>query len=116
MPIAKLISIHIWLANVLYLYYLVETRPTEKELLDHVVPKVASRWQELGLKLLTGDQVAILRVNNPCDARQCCMAMFMEWLQTNTDASWRQLIEELQSSGVNLFSVAKDLEKKFLGL
>ena len=44
------------------------------------------------------------------------MAMFMEWLKTNTDASWRQLIEELQSFGVNLLSVAKDLEKKFLGL
>ena len=93
-----------------------ETRPTEKELLDHVVPKVASRWHELGLKLLTADQVDILRANHPHDAKQCCMAMFMEWLRTNTDASWKQLIKELQSFGVNLPSVAKDLEIKFLGL
>ena len=90
--------------------------PTEKELLDHVVPEVATRWQELGLKLLKPNQVEIIRLDHPHDARQCCIAMFIQWLQTNTDASWKKLIEALHSRGVNLPRVAKDLKERFSGL
>ena len=41
--------------------------------------------------------------------------MFWYWLSTNTNASWQQLIEALQSPGVGLPVVAADLEKMLTG-
>ena len=83
-----------------------------------MVPHVTQKWEELGIKLLKDHQVAQLntiKLNNPSDNRKCCLDMFKHWLQTNTDANWKQLIAELRSPGVDLPVVAEDLEKKVLG-
>ena len=43
------------------------------------------------------------------------MKMFWYWLDTNTDATWEQLIEALRSLAVKLPTVAADLEKMLTG-
>jgi len=41
--------------------------------------------------------------------------MLKYWLQTHLEASWYQLIKALRAPGVELNSVAADLEKQFTG-
>ena len=41
--------------------------------------------------------------------------MFALWLATDSDANWNQIVRALKSSGVDLKSVAVDLENKFRG-
>ena len=97
---------------------LVKSKPTKKKLLDHVIPNVTSRWYILGVKLLKEDQESHLDViesNHAGDNETCCMKMFWYWLNTNTDATWEQLIVALRSSAVKLPVVADDLEKMLTG-
>ena len=97
---------------------LVKSKPTKKKLLDHVIPHVTSRWYTLGVKLLKEDQEShldVLKLNHAGDNEMCCMEMFWYWLNSNTDATWEQLIVALRSSAVKLPVVAADLEKMLTG-
>ena len=96
----------------------VNSKPTKKKLLDHVVPYVAARWYLLGVKLLKEDQEShldVIKSDHANDNQMCCMDMFSYWLSTNTDANWKQLIEALQSPSVKLTVVASDVEKMLAG-
>ena len=98
------------------MYIIVESKPTEGELRDHVVTEVTTRWSDLGVKLLNSVEVEIIRKDHPNDGIECCKAMFSKWLQTKTDASWKQLIAALRSPGVALPVLATTLQEKFSGL
>ena len=94
------------------------SKPTRKKLLDHVIPHVTPQWYVLGLKLLKEDQedhLDVIKSDHTGNNLMCCMEMFWYWLNTNTDASWQQLIETLRSPVVNLPVVAADIEKMFTG-
>ena len=94
-----------------------DSRPSKKKLLDHVVSRVAPHWYDLGITLLDEDQESHLDVikSNYTDKKECCKEMFWYWLSTNTSATWRQLVEALRSSAVELPVVAADLEKMLTG-
>ena len=80
---------------------------------------MTQKWEQLGTKLLKNDQVAQLntiRSNHPGDNESCCFDMFKYWLQTNTNASWEQLITELCSPGINFPDVAENLVKQLRGM
>ena len=92
--------------------------PTKKKLVDHVIPRVSPQWYVLGVKLLKEEQEShldIIKSDNAGDKKQCCTDMFWYWLSTNTSATWKQLIEALQSPAVELPVVAADLEKMLTG-
>ena len=96
----------------------VNSKPTRNELLDHVVPHVATHWYMLGVKLLKDDQAShldVIKSDHTGDNRMCCMQMFSYWLSTNTDATWKQLIQALKSPAVTLTVVAADVEKMLTG-
>jgi len=72
----------------------------------------------LGIKLFNEEQEShldVIQSNHATDNKKCCKEMFWYWLSTNTNASWQQLIEALQSPGVGLPVVAADLEKMLTG-
>ena len=97
---------------------LVNSKPTKQKILDHVVPYVTPQWYELGVKLLKEDQEShldVIQSNHTGDNRKCCMAMFWYWLSTNTSATWKHLIQALQSPAIELPVVAADLEKMLTG-
>ena len=94
------------------------SKPTKKKLLDHVLPYVVPHWYLLGVKLLKEDQVShldVIKLDHTGDNRMCCMDMFSYWLSTNTDATWKQLIEALQSPSIKLTVVAAEVEKMLTG-
>ena len=96
----------------------VDERPTLKKLLKFkVFVNVSNEWFKLGIELLDeGHQQAKLKTikwDND-DDKTCCMKMFDYWLQTHVDATWYTLVDSLRA--VQMFSVAKDLEGRFIGL
>ena len=83
-----------------------------------MVPHVSPQWYVLGVKLLKEEQelhLDIIQSDHAGDNKKCCIAMFWYWLCTNTSATWKQLIEALQSPAVELPVVAADLEKMLTG-
>ena len=96
---------------------LVKSKPTKEKLLDYVIPNVTSRWYILGVKLLKDQDLHldVIESNHAGDNEKCCMKMFWYWLNTNTDATWLQIIDALRSPAVKLPAVAADLEKMLTG-
>ena len=93
------------------------SKPSKKKLLDHVVAHVTPHWYDLGITLFNEEQESHLDVikSNYTDKKTCCKEMFWCWLSTNTSATWQQLIEALRSPAVELPVVAADLEKMLTG-
>ena len=91
-------------------------RPVLRDVLIHVIPKVADKWYELGLILLEPkyeNHLKTIEADSRNDARTCCRKVFEEWLRTDTLASWDKVIESLALIGLD--NVASDI-KQLLGL
>ena len=76
---------------------------------------VALNWYDLGLKLIKKKDKKTLKkikTNESADPYRCCEEMFQLWLLNNYSASWNQLIVALK--GINLYSLAFDIEAKLL--
>ena len=83
-----------------------------------MIPYVTARWYVLGVTLLKEEQEShldVIRANHTGDNEACCMEMFWYWLNTNTNATWQQLIIALRSPAVKLPVVADDIEKMLTG-
>ena len=83
-----------------------------RDLNKHVIPSVATRWQDVGLELLeTKHEGEIDVIETDCgnDVKKCCRKMFNKWLITDQLASWDKLIKALRS--VDLVNVASDIER-----
>ena len=83
----------------------------------NITVEVSSKWYELGIVLLRDDQLARLRVitANYNDVTRQCSEMFIYWLQTHPNATWRQLVIALRAPGVEMNDVAATLERNFVG-
>ena len=91
--------------------------PSHKKILGFIA-QVAPRWYELGISLLNEDQIPhlkIIKTNHSNDQLKSCSEMIFYWLETHPDASWKQLIEALKSSPIQLNTVAANIEEMFTG-
>ena len=71
---------------------LVKTRPAPKNLQQYITPRYATSWKEIGIQLdLTNETLSIIQEDNPRNARRCCNAMLMKWLEADSNASWQKL-------------------------
>lgn len=89
-------------------------RPPLKDLYDHVVPKAAGKWKELGAQLLGDDclgTLAAIEENCPRDAERCCKRVLEKWLETKNNANWDQLIQALESPSVQLNYLSSQINK-----
>ena len=88
-----------------------------KDLNKHVIPLVATRWYDLGLELLETKyamtKLEIIQADNRNDVSKCCTQMFKKWLETQTDASWSQLVQAVKS--IELNDVAASIEQFIQG-
>ena len=74
-------------------------RPTLKLLNSHVRDKVAPKWYDLGVQLLSSEQsvkLDIIKEDHPANTSMCCTELFKYWLDVDTDASWNKLIAALE--------------------
>ena len=89
-------------------------RPSLKYLNRHVRKPVGSKWYDLGVDLLEQNDVNELtriQSDHPTDSTISCRKMFELWLDKQPEASWNQLIQSLRQPGIELFSLATDIEK-----
>ena len=83
-----------------------------------MVPSVADKWRDLGVQLLHPTSVdnrvlEVIAADYPHSVEECCKRMFKEWLRSQNDASWNQLIKAINAVGLN--SLATELEKHIMG-
>ena len=72
-------------------------------------------WKDLGIELMGKDSVAALNaisVNDRDNVIACCSSMFSLWLQRQTEASWKQLIDALIKVKLNV--LASEIEKSLI--
>ena len=94
------------------------SRPTLTKLQQFVITPFATKWHELGLELLPNkeNELKIIKCDCKDDSKGSCTAMFNLWLDTKSDANWYQIVRALKSPGVDLNSVAADIENIFRGM
>ena len=91
-------------------------RPSLRTLYDHVAKNVAGlgKWQDLGVQLLSPENVGIIEQNHPQDVVGCCKLVLKEWREKTTDATWNQLLRALKSPSVELNHLAGQLEQMLI--
>ena len=97
--------------------YTGDDHPILRDLYDHVVPSVADKWRDLGVKLLHPTKIEqrvleVIAADHPHSVENCCKSMFEKWLNTQEDASWQQLLEALQTMQLNY--LAEQIENKLM--
>jgi len=88
-------------------------RPLFRDLCDYVVPLAATSWKELGVHLLDPKyqgELMIIEADYPQNAKKCCQIVLQKWLTTKVNATWGQLIQALQSPGLQLNYLASQIE------
>ena len=69
-------------------------------------------WFDFGLQLnISEDNLNIIKKNNPNDTKACRREMFSAWLEIDPDASYRQLVDALQTMGFH--NIAEQLCTKY---
>lgn len=92
-------------------------KPLLKDLHNIVVPKVASKWHEVGVQLLNQSQLPRLneiRGTYLSDPQGGCAEMFRIWLEITPGATWNDLIYAITAPGLELLSIADDIHRRKL--
>ena len=104
-----------------YIYFsiTVYNKPSIKILQSHgIITDIGTQWYKLGIALLDEDQISQLEIirRNHDDVTGRCTNLFIYWLQAYPKATWHDLVKNLKSKGVDLNSVAANVEEIFPGL
>ena len=94
-------------------FFIVSDRPALKDLANYVVPRASARWYYLGLQLFDQQDEGLLHsmkmeTNKP--PQEQCTEVFSHWLRTKENATWKDLIKDLNCPSVNLPNVARSVE------
>jgi len=94
-----------------YVVLLLTGSLTLKNIIEHITPKVATKWFELGLHLgVDSEKLKIIEYDYNHDSKTACMEMFMEWLEnTDGEKSWEKLRRALRSQSVGQITLANTL-------
>ena len=98
-------------------YFVADSVPSTKQLLPFVAD-IAPSWYEVGAVLLDvkqESQLRLIRATHTNDLRKCCLAMLQYWTSMHREATWHQLVSALRSPGVDLATLASEIEKNFSG-
>ena len=78
---------------------------------------VGKKWHYLGIELFDSNDVGDLdtiEAEHPSDLNKCCIEMFNMWLKKQPTASWNQLMEALRQPGIELGTLASNIEQMLL--
>jgi len=90
-------------------------RPSLKDFNNHVRKSVTPCWEDLGVQLdIEEAKLAEIASSWPKPER-CCTEMFKHWCQKYPDkATWKTLIEALESPSLEMNDLAKRIREKLL--
>ena len=75
--------------------YLASEKPNPTEFSLFIKPWCASVWFDLGI--LLDIPLYELKQIKLSGSKDCCMRMFMKWLKSNSDATWDDLLKEVNN-------------------
>ena len=100
---------------ILYITVTDPSKPVLKDLHNILIPKIANDWYQVGIQLFDNSQLPKLdeiQATYSSDRRRGCVEMLKYWLQITPEATWDNLIHVLKEPGLELFSLADDVEKE----
>lgn len=89
---------------VVALFYTVTSRPTRQKITELVTGEAATKWNDIGIKLLDDEYVnklSTIKSNYPDNVQICCEKMFILWLAHDNGATWDKLLTALKAVGLN---------------
>ena len=94
------------------------SRPLLKDLYEHVVPVIADKWKDIGMRLLDSDLLEqrvlkVVEADHRNNVEECCKIIFDKWLDTQKEATWNQVIKAIENIGLS--HQATQLQKKLKG-
>ena len=98
--------------------YVDSSKPLLKDLYNIVIPKVANDWYDIAIQLFNESQLPRLdeiRSTYSSNRREGCVEMLKYWLKITPGATWDNLIHALRAPGLQLLSIADDVEKEVKG-
>ena len=91
----------------------VDTEPSLKDLYEHITPRYAAYWKEIGILLgLTTGRLDIIGVDYPLRVEDRCNQMLQYWLEQDPTASWGRLLTVIESLPVSSKVSDKEMFKK----
>ena len=60
------------------------------------------------------DNLDVIKRRFPDDVRMCCNELLKTWLEKDTGASWKKLIEVINSSAVTVLMTTTAVSSQFL--
>ena len=92
-----------------------------KDLIIIVIPLLKAEWEDVALLLnYKATTIDSIKQSHHDDARKCCRALFLDWLETNHGVSpkdWGTLLNTIAESEdftKTVEDILKQLEKKFI--
>ena len=81
--------------------YTVSKTPLLGDLYEHITPKYATDWKVIGALLgLPREELKIIEHDNHYKAVACCNAMLEKWLDLDCAATWKKILDAIQSPAV----------------
>ena len=85
----------------LYVYIVLESPPKLKDLYNIVTPDYAAHWKVIGTLLdISKGRLDGIERSFPANAFWCCNKMLEVWLEIDTSASWRKIVQVIESPAV----------------
>lgn len=77
------------------------TTPKLGDLYEYITPKYATDWKVIGALLgLPREELKIIEHDNHCKAVACCNAMLEKWLDLDSAATWKKVLDAIHSPAV----------------
>ena len=90
-----------WLYSCFFLIVVFNSRPELRDLYNLITPKYAAHWRIIGT--LLGIEKGILdgiEYAFPINIPWCCNRSLEQWLGRDTNASWKKIIQVINSPAV----------------
>ena len=73
-----------------------------KDLYEYITPQYAADWKVIGTLLgIAKGEMKIIEAAYPINVKWCCNQMLEKWLEQDTTASWKKLLDIIESPAVS---------------
>lgn len=80
---------------------MLESSPSLRDLTDLVTPNYAAKWRVIAPLLgLSKSDIDIIEHDHGRSAINCCSEMWGKWLDTDTKATWREVLKAIDHKAV----------------
>ena len=89
----------------------VQAKPVDLAVVSNFIPRMAPKWDIIGMQLHQSVLVNILAVHTNCDPTRFCGQILNAAIESGCLPNYKTLLSCLKSDGVDLAQVAVDLSK-----